>query len=124
MQDRILIKRNGEYITLPELMREVGLVILEYKPAANQIQVKEAEQGFDGFRAGKSLGALKHNFTGEPVNPADAGTVRYSRWIRIHEDGPADRRCERCGYTETFSMPFCAKCGAKMLGGVVDAGAP
>lgn len=66
MQDRILIKYNGEYITLPELMRKVGTVVLEYNPAANQIQVKEVSDSYNGLlRIGKSLGALKHDFTGE-----------------------------------------------------------
>ena len=63
MQDRVLIKINGEYIPIPELMRQVGTVLLEYKPAANQIQVKAVSEIYNGmFRVGKSLGALKHDF--------------------------------------------------------------
>ena len=65
MQDRILIKHNGEYITLPMLMQKYGKVILEYKPAANQIQVKTVNECIDGFTAGRSLGALKHDFGDE-----------------------------------------------------------
>lgn len=33
MQDRIQIKHNGAYITLPELVRKYGKILLEYKPA-------------------------------------------------------------------------------------------
>lgn len=65
MQDRILIKHNGEYITLTMLMRKYGKVLLEYKPAANQIQVKTVNECIDGFTAGRSLGALKHDFGDE-----------------------------------------------------------
>ena len=63
--DRILMKdpETGKYITLPEFMRKYGRVVLEYKPAANMIQVKMIEEGFDGLlHIGRSLGALKHDF--------------------------------------------------------------
>lgn len=65
MQDRIQIKHNGAYITLPALMRQYGRILLEYKPAANMIQVKTVNECIDGFTAGRSLGALKHDFGDE-----------------------------------------------------------
>lgn len=66
MSDRILFKYNGKYITLPELMRIMGRIVLEYKPEANQIQVKCVDDSYNGLlRIGKSMGALKHDFTGE-----------------------------------------------------------
>lgn len=66
MNDRILFKYNGEYITLPELMRIMGRIVLEYKPEANQIQVKCVDDSFNGILSiGKSIGALKHDFTKE-----------------------------------------------------------
>lgn len=66
MSDRILFKYNGKYITLPELMRIMGRIVLEYKPEANQIQVKAVSESYkEMFRIGKSIGALKHDFAGE-----------------------------------------------------------
>ena len=66
MNDRIQFKLNGTYITLPQLMRIKGRIVLEYKPEANQIQVKCVDDSFNGLlRIGKSIGALKHDFTGE-----------------------------------------------------------
>ncbi len=66
MNDRIQFKLNGTYITLPQLMRIMGRIVLEYKPEANQIQVKCVDDSYNGlFRIGKSMGALKHDFTGE-----------------------------------------------------------
>lgn len=63
MNDRIQIKQNGEYITLPELMRRQGRVLLEYKPLANQIQVKLVCECCDErLIVLGSLGALKHDF--------------------------------------------------------------
>lgn len=68
MNDRILFKYNGKYITLPELMRIKGCLVLEYKPEANQIQVKCVDDSFNGLlRIGKSIGALKHDFSGEDI---------------------------------------------------------
>ena len=63
--DRILMKdpETRKYIPLPEFMRKYGRVVLEYKPAANMIQVRTVEEGFDGLlHIGRSLGALKHDF--------------------------------------------------------------
>ena len=54
MQDRIQIKLQGKLYTLPELMREYGEVNLQYKPLANQIQIRTAD--------GKWIGNLKHDF--------------------------------------------------------------
>lgn len=66
MSDRILIKHEGKYITLPELIRIYGRLVIEYKPEANQIQVKTVSESYkEMFRIGKSIGALKHDFTGE-----------------------------------------------------------
>lgn len=67
MEDKILIKQHGKYITLPEFMREHGACILEYKPKCDQIQVKSVDlkQLPDGKLigiVGNSYGALKHNF--------------------------------------------------------------
>ena len=62
MQDRIQIKHNGTYITLPELVRKYGKILLEYKPAADQIQVRKINECIDGFTVDSSLGALKHRF--------------------------------------------------------------
>lgn len=68
MSDRILFKYNGKYITLPELMRIMGRIVLEYKPEANQIQVKCVDDSFNGLlHIGKSIGALKHDFNGEDI---------------------------------------------------------
>lgn len=67
MGDRILFKHNKKYITLLELIRIYRRLVLEYKPEANQIQVKLVEDSYDEnlFYIGKSIGALKHDFTGE-----------------------------------------------------------
>lgn len=62
MQDRIQIKHNGTYITLPELVRKYGKILLEYKPAADQIQVKKINECIYGFTVDRSLCALKHRF--------------------------------------------------------------
>ena len=44
-------------------MRKYKRVVLEYKDAANQIQVKAIIDSYNGLlRIGKSLGALKHDF--------------------------------------------------------------
>ena len=66
MQDRIQIKHNGVYKSLPDFLYEIGTVVLEYKPLANQIQVKALEKDeFGGLVIGRSYGALKHDFGGD-----------------------------------------------------------
>ena len=63
--DRILMRNpeTGEHITLPEFMKKYKCVVLEYKDAANQIQVKAVSESYNGLlRVGQSLGALKHDF--------------------------------------------------------------
>lgn len=66
MEDRIQIKQNGVYITLPELIRQHGKLLLEYKPAADQIQVKTLYDDENGqILVNRSIGALKHRFRGD-----------------------------------------------------------
>ena len=64
MEDRIQIKQNGVYITLPELLRQHGKLLLEYKPAADQIQGKTLYETYDSGQilVDRSIGALKHRF--------------------------------------------------------------
>ena len=63
--DRILMRdpETGEHIPLPDFMRKYKRVVLEYKDAANQIQVKAVTDSYNGLlRIEKSFGALKHDF--------------------------------------------------------------
>ena len=56
MQDRILIKHpdSGEYVTLPEIVREYGAVMLVNIPTNNSIQCRDTE--------GTWIGNLKYDF--------------------------------------------------------------
>ena len=59
MQDRILIKHNGKYIALLELMKLYDKITLVYHPNANHIQAWAED--------GTYIGNLKHDFTfGDP----------------------------------------------------------
>ena len=62
---RVALKHGKEYITILEMMRIHRRVILELKPNANQIQVRLAEDSYDEnlVYIGKSIGALKHDFS-------------------------------------------------------------
>ena len=66
MQDRIQFKQDGKYISLPELLRQHGRLLLEYKSAADQIQVKRVYETAENIIVVLgSIGALKHNFGGD-----------------------------------------------------------